>query len=100
MRPEIIFSIVGLFFASCINAQIREGQICHADPEVSDYNYAGLWEKFEDGWICNYWQFLNEAEYTEIEIQMREEVNEEERDVDGLEDIEYDFIEDKAFEPY
>ncbi|PJG84826.1 hypothetical protein [Conservatibacter flavescens] len=58
-----------ILFSVCTNAQIKEGQICHADAELSPYNYAGLWEKFEDGWICNYWQFLNKDDYTEVEIQ-------------------------------
>ncbi|WP_410679473.1 hypothetical protein ACIRXL_06090 [Avibacterium paragallinarum] len=36
---------------------------------MTAYNYAGLWEKFEDGWICNYWQFLSEDEWEEVIIE-------------------------------
>lgn len=61
-------------FSHCTNAKIQEKQICHADPDISNYNYAGLWEKFEDGWICNYWQFFDESEYEEIEILNDEDI--------------------------
>ncbi|MDY4593682.1 MAG: hypothetical protein SO424_01235 [[Pasteurella] aerogenes] len=67
MRALII--VIPLLFSSWANAQIQAGQICHADPEVTAYNYAGVWEKFEDGWICNYWQFLPEDEWEEVIIE-------------------------------
>lgn len=47
MRALII--VIPLLFSSWANAQIQAGKICHAVPEVTAYNYAGVWEKFEDG---------------------------------------------------
>lgn len=58
-----------LLFSICANAQIQADQICHAGPEVTAYNYAGVWEKFEDGRICNYWQILAEDEWEEVIIE-------------------------------
>ncbi|MDH3000471.1 hypothetical protein A1D23_01165 [Chelonobacter oris] len=57
-----------LAFVNSSSAEIIEGKICHADPELSLYNYAGLWEKFEDGWLCNYWQFLSIERWKKIII--------------------------------
>lgn len=61
----------------CSQAQIKEGQICHADPEVAKYNYAGWWEKSEDGWVCNYWQFLPEDDQDEYPIEENDILQEE-----------------------
>lgn len=69
MRLHNNESFIPLLFSSWANAQIQAGQICHVAPEVTVYNYAGIWEKFQDGWICNYWQFLSEDEWEEVIIE-------------------------------
>lgn len=63
--PTIIKIIIILVvMLSNLAVAQSEGEICHAEPEESIFNYAGLWGRDDAGMmICNYRQFLSESEW-------------------------------------
>lgn len=63
--PAIIKIIIILVvMLSNLAVAQSEGEICHAEPEESIFNYAGLWGRDDAGMmICNYRQFLSEEEW-------------------------------------
>ncbi|MDU8924336.1 hypothetical protein RYD26_05335 [Pasteurellaceae bacterium LIM206] len=66
MKQLLYVLTLNVIFIINTHAEPRTGQICHADSEYVRYNYPGLWEKDNHGnLICNYWQFLSEAEVAE-----------------------------------
>ncbi|MCW9718525.1 hypothetical protein [Avibacterium sp. 21-599] len=95
--PAIIKIIIILVvMLSNLAVAQREGEICHANPEESKFNYAGLWERDEVGvMICNYRQFLSEEEWlnsrraTEPED---DEQNQIEKEFNIIIDESYDLI--------
>lgn len=51
-------------YAEITEADHQPGQICHADPEESKFNYPGLWEIDSTGkMVCNYKQFISEEDW-------------------------------------
>lgn len=73
MKYLLIFPVLCCLgnFSHAQNIEPRIGKICHAEPEYSNYNYAGLWELGDDGKLqCNYWQFLSDEQKKEA-IELR-----------------------------
>lgn len=91
MKPSSLILILNSIVITTSYASPQLGLICHPDSEYVKYNYAGLWEKDNDGNLfCNYQQFMPESEAA---AALREQF-----DHTKIEENEYEYDEEAEYE--
>lgn len=99
---EKLIRTFNIWFSTIAIAQTQErlpyvGGICNADADEVIYNFAGVWEKNQDGtFFCNYEKFLSSEEIKAA--QYKNEIQDEDEEYD--EELEEEWEDDDKNDGY